>query len=230
MKALSSPFKKWFILLFILPVSSFSQGLDLGTEDAKNIVSHESLFPYANLTLILFAVFLILGSIILAFIFLNKNKKWEPPVILENFPLTAKAAITLTFISYSLVHVFALLEVYLVTKVSFKSTSEYFFYMNLPKLLATSHAHFFGHGTMYFVTSIVFIFSKLKDPWKLLFITLALSAGLLDVASWWAIKYGGSQYELFSAIAGFMSVVGFGTMAMRTVYELWWYEIFGRKT
>ena len=123
----------------------------------------------------------------------------------------------------------ALLEVYMVTNISFKSTSEYFFYMKLPKLLATSHAHFFGHGTMYVITSLVFVFSNLSESWKLIFIMLALSAGLLDVASWWAIKYGGAGYEVFSAIAGIMSVIGWGYMTVRILYELWWVEIFGRK-
>ena len=101
-----------------------------------------------------------------------------------------KGAITLGLFAYILVHILAIWEVYLITKVSFKSTSEYFFYMKLPKLVATSHAHFFGQGTMYLLTSLIFVFSKLKENWKLVFICLAMSAGLLDVPSWWATKYG----------------------------------------
>ena len=224
------PNQKWILLILLLSVHCFSQSLDLGIEDSKKVVSQESLFPWGNLTLVLFSIYLLLGLSVLAFFFFKKKNSWEPPIFLENFPTSAKAAITLTLISYCFVHIFALLEVYLVTKVSFKSTSEYFFYMNLPKLLATSHAHFFGHGTMYLITSLIFVFSKMKESWKLVFITLALSAGLLDVSSWWAIKYGGNQYEFFSAIAGIMSVIGFGFMALRTVYELWWSEISGRKT
>lgn len=125
-------------------------------------------------------------------------------------------------------HIFALWEVYLVTTVDFKSAAEYFYYMKLPKLMATSHAHFFGHGTMYLITSTIFVFSKLRESWKILFIGLALSAGLLDVPSWWAIKYGGGKYEIFSALAGIMSVIGWGFMAVRVLYEVWWLE-FGEK-
>jgi hypothetical protein len=49
-----------------------------------------------------------------------------------------------------------------------------------------------------------------------------MSAGLLDVPSWWAIKYGGTGYEIFSAVAGAMSVLGWGSMALRIFYEFWW--------
>ncbi|RPJ67737.1 MAG: hypothetical protein EHM20_17230 [Alphaproteobacteria bacterium] len=204
-----------------------AQGLDLGLEEVGKIVSVESLFPYANLTLILFVIYFGLGIFLFAFFIMKKKKAWTPPVLLQDFPFSAKAAISLGLFAYTLVHVFALMEVYLVTKVSFKSTSEYFFYMKLPKLVATSHAHFFGHGTMYLATSLIFIFSKLKESWKVIFITLALSAGLLDVPSWWAIKYGGSQYEIFSALAGIMSMIGWGFMASRIIYEIWWIEFFG---
>ena len=218
------------IVLFVFfPFISFSQELDLGVQETSQVVSRETLFPFAKLTLILFSIYVILGISLLVFFFLKNKKIWRPPILLENFPASAKAAVTLISIAYSFVHILALLEVYLVTKVSFKSTSEYFFYMKLPKLLATSHAHFFGHGTMYLVTSLIFIFSKLSEVWKLVFITMALSAGLLDVASWWAIKYGGGGYELFSALAGIMSVLGWGYMTVHILYELWWVEIFGRK-
>lgn len=204
--------------------------LDLGLEDAAKVVSPETLFPHANLTLVLFTIYFVLGICLLTFFFMKQKKFWTPPVLLQNFPLNAKAAITLAIFAYSFVHVLAILEVYLQTRVSLKSTSEYFFYMKLPKLVATSHAHFFGHGTMYLMTSLIFVFSKLKESWKLVFISLALSAGLLDVPSWWAIKYGGGQYELFSALAGIMSFTGWGFMALRISYEFWWSDFFGSNT
>lgn len=218
----------YYFLTSILLSSTYSgaQELDFGTQDPTQIVSAESQFPFANLTLILFAIYLACGLALLAFFILKKRNEWVPPVLLENFPLSAKVAITLALISYALVHAFALLEVYLVTKVAFKSTSEYFFYMKLPKLVATSHAHFFGHGTMYLITSLIFIFSRLREFWKIVFIAIALSAGLLDVPSWWGVKYGGGQYEIFSALAGIMSVLGWGFMTLRVLYEAWWIEIF----
>ena len=216
--------------ILFFATSSMAQDLEFGAQDSAQVVSPESLFPFANMTLILFSIYLICGLSLLAYFLLKKKTEWTPPILLEGFPLSAKVAVTLALIAYGLVHVFALLEVYLVTKVTFKSASEYFFYMKLPKLAATSHTHFFGHGTMYLITSIIFIFSKMKEFWKIVFIGIALSAGLLDVPSWWAIKYGGGGYEMFSAVAGIMSVVGWGFMAVRILYEVWWTELFGRKT
>lgn len=212
-----------------MPTRTVAQGLDLGLEEAGKVVSAESLFPHAQLTLTLFSVYVVIGIALIIFMFFKKKKDWTPAVVLENFPSSAKAAITLGMIAYVLVHIFALLEVYLMTTVSFQSTSEYFHYMKLQKLAATSHAHFFGHGTMYLITSLIFVFSRLKESWKITLIALALSAGLLDVPSWWAIKYGGGQYEIFSAIAGMMSLIGWGIMTFRIFYELWAGEFLGKK-
>ncbi len=231
MKIVKSAMKYAFpVVIFLLSTHGWTQDLEFGAQDTAQVVTPESMFPYAKLTLILFSIYLIFGLCLLAFFLFKKRKEWTPPISIKDFPLSAKVATTLTIISYALVHIFALLEVYMVTKVSFKSTSEYFFYMKIPKLMATSHAHFFGHGTMYLITSAIFIFSKLSEFFKIVFISLALSAGLLDVSSWWAIKYGGSQYEFFSAIAGTMSVVGWGFMCLRILYEAWIMENFGRKT
>jgi hypothetical protein len=199
-----------------------TQGLSFGQDAADNVVSVKSLYPWSSLTKVLFFTYLVAGIALLIFFFWKNRKTWNPPFTLSGVPITAKAAVTLAMLSYGLVHILALLEVYFVTKVSFKSTSEYFSFMTFPKLAATSHAHFFGHGTMYLITSAVFIFSSLSERWKLAFITIAMSAGLLDVPSWWAIKYGGTGYEIFSAVAGAMSVLGWGSMALRIFYEFWW--------
>ena len=221
----------YFLASFLfLPTHSEGQVLDFGEQDPTQIISAEAQFPYKNLALVLFIAYLICGFALVLFFIFKKRKEWVPFVLLQNFPLSAKTAVTLAFISYSLVHALALLEVYLVTNVAFKSASEYFFYMKLPKMVATSHAHFFGHGTMSLITSLIFIFSKVREFWKIIFIAMALSAGLLDVPSWWAIKYGGSQYEVFSAIAGIMSIIGWGFMTLRILYEVWWIEIFGSQS
>lgn len=206
------------------------QNLDFGTQDPTQIISTESMYPQSQLTLILFIIYALCGIGLISFLILKKRKEWSPPILLENLPMSAKAAITLVLISYVLVHVFALFEVYLKSRIDFKSTTEYFFYMKLTKLVATSHAHFFGHGTMYFLTSLIFIFSRLREHWKIIFISLAMAAGLLDVPSWWAIKYGSEYYEIFSALAGTLSLTGWGFMTARISYEIWWIEFFRRTT
>ena len=218
----------FFGSILLLSEQVFGQNLDFGSQDPTQVVSRESMLPFANLTFILFAIYVLAGLALIAYFLFRKKPAWYPPVTLNAFPSSAKVAITLNVLCYSLVHALALWEVYLQTKINFKSTSEYFFYMKLPKLVATSHAHLFGHGTMYFITSVIFIFSKMSESRKIIFISLALSAGLLDVPSWWAIKFGGSDFEVFSAIAGIMSVAGWGFMTLRITYELWWDKIMRR--
>jgi hypothetical protein len=42
-----------------MPTNAIAQGLDLGLEEAGKVVSTESLFPYAHLTLIVFSLYII---------------------------------------------------------------------------------------------------------------------------------------------------------------------------
>ena len=205
----------------IFSVRSMAQDLELGAQNAAEVVSPETLMPFRNLTSILFPIFIVVGLAVFAFIFFKSQKTWRSPLNLSSFPSSAKLAISLTLFSYGLVHILGLSEAYLVSTISFKTASEYFFYMKLAKLVATSHAHLFGHGTMYALTSGTFIFSRIGERWKIAIIGLALGAGLLDVPSWWAIKYGGGGYEIFSGLAGVMSVIGWGSMAAVIIYELW---------
>lgn len=170
---------------------------------------------------IIFYVYLLLGLILVGFLLGRPKKSWSPPLTLSALPHSARTLITLMLAAYGLVFIFSAVEVYLKTRVSFSSAQEYFYYMNAAKLAATSHAHFFGHATMYGLTGFVFLWTTLKEGWKTAIIVLALSSGLLDVPSWWMIKYGGGRYDIVSAVSGVMSVAGWGTMAIRILYEMW---------
>ena len=73
-------FVNYSILFQILlyPMRGFPQNLDFGTQDPAQVVSPESLFPYANLTLILFSVYVICGTSLLAYFLIKKRKEWTP--------------------------------------------------------------------------------------------------------------------------------------------------------
>lgn len=176
---------------------------------------------YRNLATVIFSVYLVIGTVLVAFLIFKKKKNWQTPFNLYSLPDPAKAIIALVLIAYGLVHIFSSIEVYVKTRIQFTSAGEYFSYMSLAKLVATSHAHFFGHGTMYALTAAIFLFTQLSERTKTIFICLALSAGLLDVPSWWMIKYAGDFWEAFSAVAGAMSTIGWGFMSLRVLYELW---------
>lgn len=210
----------FLILLLIWASWTYAQGLDLGEEDAQAVVEAGSQYPKARLALLVFSVYLALGMGIIAFLIFKKKKSWEPPIKLKDLPDSAKVIGTLVIFSYALVHLFALIAVFVRTSVS-GSAEEYFSYMTPGGLAAISHAHFFGHATMYALTSVAFLLTSVSEKWKVVFISLALGSGLLDVPSWWMIKYAGGNFEVFSIISGLMAVVGWGFMAFRILYELW---------
>jgi len=102
-----------------------------------------------------------------------------------------------------------------------KTAYEYFFYMKVGRLLGLSHAHLFGHATMYAVVILPFIFTKLKEVWKIRIVSAALLAAVFDVGSWWAIKYTSNILERVSMVCGMLVSIGFTAMALTLFYEMW---------
>lgn len=210
----------FLILFLVFPSLACAQGLDLGEEDVQAVAEVGPQYPNARLALLLFSVYLVLAVGLLGFLIFKKKKAWKPPIKLRDLPDSAKVIGTLAILSYVLVHLFALLTVFLKMRVA-GTVEEYFFYMGLEKLAGISHAHFFGHATMYALTSAVFLLTSVSERWKVVFISLALGSGLLDVPSWWMMKYAGPRFEAFSMVAGMMGMVGWGFMTVRILYELW---------
>jgi hypothetical protein len=210
----------WFGFL-ISETWTSAQELNLGDEAPQSIVKAGSQYPHAAWALGIFSLYVALGVCLLAFLVFRKKRPWNPPRGLKYWPDSAKTLTTLILIGYGLVHLFAVLEAYMQSRVAFGSAAEYFFYMKPEKLVATSHAHIFGHGTMYALTCVLFLFSSVSERWKVAAICLALAGGLLDVPSWWMIKYAGAKFEVFSIVAGMASAAGWISMAGRILYEVW---------
>ncbi len=196
------------------------ESLDLGLAASAPIVDAASRYPHSSLAIVLFVFYVLFGLFILWRLVSKAVGKWIPPVSLSQWPPSGKALATLLLIAFGLVHVFALMEIYLQSRVSFTSTEEYFFYMSPTKLAATSHAHFFGHAVMYGLTSFMFLFTGVGERWKVLVIALTLAGGLLDVPSWWMIKYAGGRFEVFSILAAALSSTGWLMMASRIAFEI----------
>jgi hypothetical protein len=196
--------------------------LDFGAASEEEVVNAASLYPYRTEATIAFLLYVALFIAFTAYMVLrSKRDSILPTLHLGRLPDAAKVLVTLLFFSYGLVHALALIEVYIKTKVVFTSAQEYFSYQQIGKLVATSHAHFFGHGTMYSLTSGVFLFASVNERIKVLLICMAIGAGLLDVPSWWMMKYAGGHWETASAIAGSMSAIGWGGMVLILLYQIW---------
>ncbi len=215
----------------------FGQPLDLGDPAGQPIVDITERFPHRGTALICFALYLAALASLLVFLLTRSPRPWTPPTApsllapapgtdhrataVPEFPVSGKALLTLVIVAFGLVHLFSVIEVFLQTQVIYTSAEEYFFYMPLAKLAGTSHAHFFGHATMYGLMSLMFLFTTVSERWKIRWICLALAGGLLDVPSWWMIKYAGGGFEWVSGIAGTMYAIGWSAMALRLLYECW---------
>ncbi len=82
------------------------------------------------------------------------------------------------------------------------SAEEYFAAMSLGKLIAFTHAHLFGFTTSFLVIGVPFSlqFNHLW-PYQWIF-PLGLAAALVDVMSWWGIKYLSPNFEVISMLCG----------------------------
>ncbi|MBI4368952.1 MAG: hypothetical protein HY547_01840 [Elusimicrobia bacterium] len=170
------------------------------------------------------AVYLVYVGALFGFVYWASRRPgivWESPWPLGEWPSFLKVAATLPLLSYALVHSLSAWEVFLKTRTDFSSAGEYFYYMSLPKLVATSHAHLFGHATMYGLTSAVFSMTRLRGRAKTFIIGAALCGGLIDVPSWWMMKYYGDKWEAFAALSGALYSAGWAIMAGRILWELW---------
>lgn len=195
--------------------------LDLGSAASAPVIDLVARYPHRGLAAVVFAAYLLLGLGVLRWLIRRATGRSTPAPAMSEWPQSLKALSTLGLIAFGGVHVFALLEVYLQSRVNFTSAEEYFFYMSPAKLAATSHAHLFGHAVMYGLTGFLFTRTSVGERWKTAIIALTLAGGLLDVPSWWMLKYAGGRFEIFSVLAAGLSSFGFLIMAGRILFEMW---------
>lgn len=199
-------------------------GLDLGSVEIPKEAIVDAHEPWWHLALTIFLILLLLGLVYfsprIANLFSRGREKGFSYDI-GTLPLVAKVAITIQLATYGLVHILAVLDVYMQSQVIAKTAYEYFFYMKVGRLLGLSHAHLFGHAAMYALVILPFLFTKLKEVWKIRIVSAALLAAVFDVGSWWAIKYTSNILERLSMVCGMLVSIGFTAMALTIFYEMW---------
>lgn len=146
--------------------------------------------------------------------------------IFENFnlsksPLGFKLLVSVFLFGYGLAQALGMTMAYIQTKVVNTSAEEYFSYLKATKLVSLSHPHFFGYATLYFLTGLLFLFTHQPKIIKTFLPGLVVLAALLDIVSWWGIKYVSPQIEILTLGAGIIFGGGFFYMALVILYELW---------
>ncbi len=136
-------------------------------------------------------------------------------------PLGFKLLVTVFLIGYSLAQILGLTMAYLETRVVNPSAEEYFFYLKPTKLISLSHPHFFGYATLYFLTGLLFLFTERGRFLKTWLPAVTVLAALLDICTWWGIKYISPKLEILTALFGITFTGGFAIMALTVLYEMW---------
>lgn len=140
---------------------------------------------------------------------------------LMDFPVQYKWLITLLVISFALNHLSSGVLVWEVTRHASSSAQEHFENKTLAALLRMTHQHTFGHGTMYFLTSAIFLLAEFPAGWALAVITLPFAGAWLDIFSWFMLKYSSEQWEYLSMFSGVLYSVSFAVMIFTILRQMW---------
>lgn len=122
---------------------------------------------------------------------------------LRELPPAAKRGIAMAVVMFGIAFCFGASEIWY--QLRLHGTAEaYFAQMSLGKLIAFTHAHLFGFTTSFFIIGIPFSlqFNQLK-LYQWIF-PVGLAASVVDVMSWWGIKYVAPGFEWVSMFCGIL--------------------------
>ncbi|AXQ27312.1 hypothetical protein D0B54_00785 [Solimonas sp. K1W22B-7] len=122
---------------------------------------------------------------------------------LRGLPPAAKRGIAMAVVMFGIAFCFGASEIWY--QLRLHGTAEaYFEQMSLGKLIAFTHAHLFGFTTSFFIIGIPFSmqFNQLKS-YQWIF-PVGLTASVVDVMSWWGIKYVAPSFEWVSMFCGIL--------------------------
>ncbi|MBI4424942.1 MAG: hypothetical protein HY554_14515 [Elusimicrobia bacterium] len=140
---------------------------------------------------------------------------------LGRLPRSARWLVTLVLLSFALNHLFAFWLVWETTTNVDASAKEHFAYKTFAALLRMGHQHAFGHGTMYFITSALFLLTGLPERFTIPVITAAFLGAWLDLGSWFLLKYGSERWEWLSIASGTAYAAAFLIMLTATLWRAW---------
>ncbi len=90
-----------------------------------------------------------------------------------------------------------------------------------PGRLGTlSHTHLISHGVMFFLLSLIFIATTVKDRWKILLVLTAYAGIVMDVFSWWLAKTA-AAFAYFSVVGGALLGIAFLFFFFVPLWEMW---------
>lgn len=197
--------------------SAQAQTLDFNSIEVSVIESSKTYPEYA----ILIAIFMLVITFLIAWLATKRKGIKKSTFKLNSLPSAARLIPTIFLVTFFFVHIIALTDAMVQSKVIAKSAYEYFHFMKYSRLLGLSHSHIFGHTVMYTLVAIPFAFTRWSEFIKALLITGAMISAFFDVGSWWLIKYFGEEFEIISMVSGMTFSGCFIIMAGKILQELW---------
>ena len=127
----------------------------------------------------------------------------EESLLLYYYPTGVKRGLALALVMYAIAFAGGAAEIVYQLQLH-PDSKAYFDSMSLGKLIAFTHAHLFGFTTSFLVIGIPFSmqFNHLW-PYQWIF-PIGLAAALVDVISWWGIKYWSANFEYISIVCGIL--------------------------
>ncbi len=122
---------------------------------------------------------------------------------LYELPTGIRRGLAMSIVMYGIAFLFGALEIKYQLNMH-GSAEAYFANMSHGKLIAFTHAHLFGFTTSFLIIGFPFSMQFPHLRWYQAMMPIGLAAALIDVASWWGIKYVSINFEWVSMICGIL--------------------------
>lgn len=124
-------------------------------------------------------------------------------LLLYHYPTGVKRGLAMAIVMYGIAFLFGALEISYQLHLH-GTAEEYFAQMSQGKLIAFTHAHLFGFTTSFLVIGVPFSMQFNHLRWYQWIFPLGLASALIDVMSWWGIKYVSPSFEVVSLVCGIL--------------------------
>lgn len=104
---------------------------------------------------------------------------------------------------------------------SYQEVVEHFQENTFSELVDASHVHLFGMPMMFALLGGIFLLTSVKENWKRLIVSIPFVAIVLDIGSFWLIRYVAPQFVILMIFSGMLMGTSFLVFFLVPIYEMW---------
>ncbi len=97
------------------------------------------------------------------------------------------------------------------------------------KMVQQYHVHLFSLSMLFFMVGMLFSFTNLPEPLKVIFIAAPFLGMFLDFSSLWLTTFFAAYFGWFSMVFGFFMALSFLMLMGRPLYEMWILPLWKKK-